>query len=46
MHMIVCVVCVNFEDEILLRGEECKTKENLNYSIKWKNDKLSLQYRL
>ena len=21
-------MCVNFEDEILLRGEECKTREN------------------
>ena len=27
-------VCVNFEDEILLRGEECKTRVNLNFSEK------------
>ena len=27
--MCLCVlVCVNFGDEILLRGEECKTREN------------------
>ena len=27
--MCLCVlVCVNFEDEILLKGEECKTREN------------------
>ena len=27
--MCLCVlVCVNFRDEILLRGEECKTREN------------------
>ena len=31
MHVIVCVVCVNFEDEMLLRGEECKTRANLNF---------------
>ena len=24
-------VCVNFEDKILLRGEECKTRVNLNF---------------
>ena len=37
MHVIVCV---NFEDEILLRGgrgrEECKTQVNLNFSKKGK----------
>ena len=27
-------VCVNFGDEILLRGEECKTLVNLNFSKK------------
>ena len=27
---------VNFEDEILLRGEECKTREKkFNFSEKW-----------
>ena len=32
-------VCVNFKDEILLRGEECKTQVNLNFfqkRAKWK----------
>ena len=31
MHVIVYVVCVNFEDKILLRGKECKTRVNLNF---------------
>ena len=26
------LVCVNFRDEILLRGEECKTREKFNFS--------------
>ena len=34
MHVIVCVVCVNFEDEIILRGEECKTRTNLIFPKK------------
>ena len=25
-------MCVEFRDEILLRGEECKTREKLNFS--------------
>ena len=29
-------VCVNFGDEIMLRGEECKTRVNLNFSEKGK----------
>ena len=28
-------MCVNFGDEILLRGEECKIRVNLNFSEKW-----------
>ena len=32
--MIVCVVYVNFGDEMLLREEECKTRANLNFSEK------------
>ena len=37
ISMCLCVlVCVNFGDEILLRGEECKTREN---SIFLKNGK-------
>ena len=35
-------VCVNFGEESLLRGEECKTRVNLNISKKWQNDKLPL----
>ena len=31
---------MNFGDEILLRGEECKIRVNLNFSEKWKNGKL------
>ena len=46
MHVIVSVVCVNFGDEILLRGEDCKIRANLNFSEKRKNGKLPLQYRL
>ena len=30
------LVCVNFEDKILLRGEECKTRENSNFLNKGK----------
>ena len=39
-------VCVNFGDEILLRGEECKTRVNLKFFKKWQNGKLLLKYRL
>ena len=39
-------MCVYFGDEILLRGEECKTRVNLNFFDKRKNGKLSLQYKL
>ena len=28
-------MCVEFQDEILLRGEECKTREQFNFSEKW-----------
>ena len=27
--------CVNFEEEILLRGEECKTREKFYFYEKW-----------
>ena len=31
--MCLCVlICMNFDDEILLRGEECKIREKLNFS--------------
>ena len=29
-------MCVEFQDEILLRGEECKTRENPNFLKKGK----------
>ena len=29
-------MCVEFRDEILLRGEECKTRENFNFMKKGK----------
>ena len=48
MHMIWNVyVCVNFGDEILLRGKECKTRVNLNFSGKGKtvNCRYSIGYR-
>ena len=32
---------VNFEDEILLRGGECKTREKFNFSEKGKNGNYS-----
>ena len=35
MHMI-CYDCVEFRDEILLRGEEYKTRENSNFLKKGK----------
>ena len=35
-------MCVNFGDEILIRGEECKTGVNLKFIEKWQNGKLSL----
>ena len=34
MHVSWCD-CVEFRDEILLRGEECKTLENSNFLKKW-----------
>ena len=40
--MCLCVlVCVNFRDEILLRGEECKTHENGKIVISVENRKFS-----
>ena len=36
IFMCLCVqVCVNFGDEILLRGKECKIQEKFNFSEKW-----------
>ena len=35
--MCLCVlVCVNFGDEILLKGEECKTQEKFSFLGKGK----------
>ena len=43
MHVILNVyMCVNFGDEILLRGEECKIWENFNFFEKWQNGNLPL----
>ena len=33
--------CVNFEDEIILRGKECKTQVKYNFYEKGQNGKLS-----
>ena len=33
---VICCDCVEFGDEILLRGEECKTRENFNFLKKGK----------
>ena len=38
MEDVLCLcllVCVNFGDEILLREEECKTREKLYFFEKW-----------
>ena len=42
MHMIMYGCMWEFRDEILLKGEECKTRVNLNFSKIWQNGKLSL----
>ena len=46
MHAIVCVCVCEFRDEILLRREECKTREKLNYFEKGKNRDSSIPYKL
>ena len=40
------LVCVNFEDEILLRREECKTQVNLNFFKKNINCRYGTGYKL
>ena len=35
MH-VICCDCTEFRDEILLRGGECKTRENSNFLKKGK----------
>ena len=35
MH-VICCDCTEFRDEIILRGEECKTRENTNFLKKSK----------
>ena len=30
-------MCVEFRDEILLRGEECKIRKKFNFFEKWQN---------
>ena len=39
-------MCVNFEEEIMLRGKECRTRVNLNFSKNGEKRKLSMQYRV
>ena len=34
MHVIVSICACEFQDEILLKGEECKTRVKLNFSKK------------
>ena len=46
MHVNYMYVCVNFGDKILLKGEECKTQVNLNFSKNGQNGKLPMQYRI
>ena len=41
--MLVCVW--NFRDEILLRGEECKTREKFNFSEKKGKTVISVENR-
>ena len=44
--MCLCVlVCVNFGDEILLRGEECKTQEKFNFFLKNSKTVISIENR-
>ena len=33
---VICYDCTEFQDEILLRGEECKTRENFDFLKKGK----------
>ena len=34
MHVIICICACEFRDENFLRGEEYKTRVNLNFSKK------------
>ena len=40
---VICCDCVEFRDEILLRGEECKTPENSNFL---KNNKMVILVKI
>ena len=42
MH-VICCDCLEFRDEILLKGEECKTPEN---SIFLKNSKMVISVKI
>ena len=46
MLAIVCICVCEFQDEILLREEECKTQENLIFYEKVQNSNLLIPYRL
>ena len=44
LHMhVICCDCTEFRDEILLRGEECKTRENFNFM---KNGKMVISVKI
>ena len=40
---VICCDCVEFRDEFLLRGEECKTRENFNFL---KNGKMVISVKI
>ena len=37
---------MNFKDEIMLRGKECKTRVNLKFFEEGQNGKSQLQYKM
>ena len=44
LHMhVICCDCTEFQDEILLRGEECKTRGNSNFL---KNGKMVISVKI
>ena len=44
LHMhVICCDCTEFRDEILLRGEECKNRENSNFL---KNAKMVISIKI
>ena len=45
MHVILCICACEFQDEILLRREECKTQVNLSFSKKNRANTMNLPLR-